>query len=412
MARAAPARRRDRAAPAPAPPPLRSPPLWRREALLWLLLAACAALFFLHMRELYAAGRAPDAAVRARGLRVAPAAEASSPGAQSTRKQPKRTLLHPALDADEIARQRALLAQIAAGEYSAERPFKQAAGRPPVLYAADAPSADDITLTSPHDAFCARGAAFFAALPHAPECEICDEHAHASRYLFERYFSHSSWRGRGVYIESGALDGQNGAQSLFFDEVLRWRGLLIEGNPPNFARALVRRPHAVRLECALCASEDGDVEFVGDYGGVVGAAAAMGDELRSVFHGERTDRYNVSCCTLRTYWPLAGLGPRVDVWFLDVEGSELAALRAVDWATTDVWLILIEMNPAAGASHLTDIRAELSARGFAFVDKQGAMNELFENARARPDDAGRPGDELPCDWGAHPPPYERVEKPE
>ena len=84
----------------------------------------------------------------------------------------------------------------------------------------------------------------------------------------------------------------------------------------------------------------------------------------------------------------------------------------MDWATTDVWLILIEMNPAAGASHLTDIRAELSARGFAFVDKQGAMNELFENARARPDDAGRPGDELPCDWGAHPPPYERVLKPE
>ena len=244
-----------------------------------------------------------------------------------------------ATSAAEAARQAEQLRMLAArpyAEFSVASPFRQLAGdRLPVLHAAE-PRLDDKNSSA---SVCVRGRRFFAGLPHIPTCEICDEHTHSSRFLFDRYFGAAAgeaWRGRGVYIESGALDGNSGAHSLFFDEVMQWRGLLIEGNPPNFARALARRPHAVRLECALCArgGRGRNVEFVGDHGGVVGAASAMGDDLRSAFHGERADRYNVSCCALRTFWPLAALGSLVHVWFLDVEGSELNALRSVDWLAT------------------------------------------------------------------------------
>ena len=314
--------------------------LTRAQAALWLLLLACAALYALPLVH-GAPGAARGGERTGLGLRVR--ALGAAPGADEATRQ--RVAL--ALDAGEAARQRAILARIAAGDFSAEHPFEQEAGRPPVIYAAEADAgvaaagaAADAAADS-RAAFCARGAAFFASLPHSDGCSICDEHAHASRHLYRRFFAHHSWRGRGVYLESGALDGESGAQSLFFDEVLRWRGLLIEGNPPNFARALARRPRAVRLECALCAADGGDVEFVGDHGGVAGVAAAMGEELRTAFHGARRDRYRVACCALRTYWPLANLGSRIDVWFLDVEGSELAALRSVDWAATAVWLILL-----------------------------------------------------------------------
>lgn len=318
-----------------------------------------------------------------------------------------RRLLSPAassaLDATEISRQRRMLEEIAKRTFSRESPFEQAQGRPPVLYVAEprhsnASGADIASV-------CARGAAFFDGLPHSG-CEICDEHAHASRHLHARFFANmAKWVGAGVYVESGALDGENGAQSLFFDEVLLWRGLLIEGNPPNMARTLVRRPHSVRLECALCAADGMDVEFVGDYGGVAGAAAQMGDALRTAFHGERGDRYNVSCCAMRTYWPLTSLGPRIDIWFLDVEGSEADALRSVDWAATTVWLVLVEMNDAAGTSRLDETRRLLAELGFSLVGRLGAMNELWENAFARPAAAGlppAPGEV--CDWGVHPSP--------
>jgi len=364
---------------------------WRLQAALWLLVASSAAILLLPMLYRAAAAASADAA-----------AAPSPPGLRPSVR--RGGVVAAASAPGEAARQRAVLAGILAREYSRERPFTQAAGRPPIVFAPEADAARDGG--DSRAAFCARGAAFFAALPHAAGCEICDEHAHASRHLFERFFAHSSWRRGGVYLESGALDGENGAQSLFFDEVLQWRGLLVEGNPVNFAKAMARRPRASRLECALCAADGGDVEFVGDFGGVAGVAAAMGDELRGAFHGDRADRYNVSCCALRTAWPAAALGQRIDVWFLDVEGSEAAALRGVDWSATDVWLILIEMNPAAGAARLQETRDELAAHGFALVAAQGAMNELWECARARPPTAGLPADEEPCNWGDHPPPFD------
>lgn len=376
---------------------------WRLQAALWLLVLSSAAVLLLPAWYRYRAAAAPSAAVAASS-----SSAAAPPGLRPSARHVG--VVAAASVPGEAARQRAVLAGILAHEYSRERPLTQAAGRPPIVFAPEAgAAAGDGGDDDSRAAFCARGAAFFAALPHAAGCEICDEHAHASRYLFERFFAHSSWRRGGVYVESGALDGENGAQSLFFDEVLRWRGLLIEGNPVNFARAMARRPRAARLECALCAADGGEVEFVGDHGGVAGVAAAMGDELRGAFHGDRADRYNVSCCALRTAWPAAALGRRIDLWFLDVEGSEAAALRSVDWQATDVWLILVEMNPAAGADRLQETRGELAARGFALVTTQGAMNELWENRAHRPLGAGLPADEAPCDWGEHPPPYDGKE---
>jgi hypothetical protein len=89
-----------------------------------------------------------------------------------------------ALDAVEIARQRVILASIAARTYSREEPFEQPHGRPPVIYAAD-PRPIGVASAD----VCARGAAFFKGLPHLDDCEICDEHAHASRYLHERFLN-------------------------------------------------------------------------------------------------------------------------------------------------------------------------------------------------------------------------------
>ena len=295
-----------------------------------------------------------------------------------------------ATDPAEAARQAAWLASLLTKEFSRKAPFAQERGRMPVAHFASPRHAVAEASARGGGSVCARGRGFFASFTHNLNCEICDEHAHSARYLFDRFFgasAGSAWERRGVYVESGALDGSSGAHSLFFDEVMNWRGLLIEANPPNFARLLARRPHATRLECALCETDEGgrQVEFVGDYGGVVGSAAAMGDGLRAAFHGDREDRYNVSCCAMRTYWPLLDLGPRIDIWFLDVEGSELGALRSVDWHRTAVWLILVEMNPAAGAATLAAVRDYLvRERGFELVTELGEMNELYEHAGSRP----------------------------
>lgn len=287
------------------------------------------------------------------------------------------TQVDQAVDPAEIAKQRTLLEKIRSAVYSRSNPLTQAAGRPVVLHRPE-PAEGTTQATT-----CAQVEAYLRNGHSASGCEICVEHYKSAEYLFKNYFS-DLWPG-GVCLESGALDGLDGSQSLFFDRVLQWEGLLVEANPVNFAKVLVNRPRAVKLEMALCSSDteaDGvtprQLEFVGDYGGVVGAVGLMGTQLKKAFHGDRADYYNVSCGTLSKYLKLAQVD-RIDFWSLDVEGAELEALEGVDWDYTAIWLILVEMNPTAGEASLQAVQECLTMRGFRNVTKLGAMNELWEN---------------------------------
>jgi hypothetical protein len=38
----------------------------------------------------------------------------------------------------------------------------------------------------------------------------------------------------GFYVECGALNGEKGSNSLFFEKVRKWNGLLIEADPSNY----------------------------------------------------------------------------------------------------------------------------------------------------------------------------------
>lgn len=39
----------------------------------------------------------------------------------------------------------------------------------------------------------------------------------------------------GFYVECGALDGEKGSNTFFFEKVRKWNGVLIEADPSNFA---------------------------------------------------------------------------------------------------------------------------------------------------------------------------------
>ena len=341
----------------------------------------------------------------------------------------------PPAAAARLARGRELAA-ITDATFSLDHPFTQAAGPPPLAFLAT-PRAPDARSA------CERASAFFDsvakdALLACAGGVLCGEHLHTARYLFTAHGIGATGV-RGTYIEAGALDGLSGSLSLFFDAALHWRGVLIEGNPPNFARALHNRPHAARVEMALCDADDTQVLFVGDYGGVARGRAAMSEGFRVAFHGQRADGYNVSCGTLARFLPRAlraadgvddadadaaddaraaggGGGVRgpasgnaaavppplhIDVLFLDVEGAELAALRGMDWARTSVDYVLVELNPAFDVSQLDAVRALLRGVGFGLVAQVGEMNELFRHARVPPYDAGGGG----CDLGAPPPSF-------
>ena len=56
-----------------------------------------------------------------------------------------------------------------------------------------------------------------------------------------------------VFVELGALDGLAGSNTLFFERMFDWRGVLIEAQPENARKLLlVDRKNTVKLPVGIC----------------------------------------------------------------------------------------------------------------------------------------------------------------
>jgi hypothetical protein len=180
----------------------------------------------------------------------------------------------------------------------------------------------------------------------------------------------------GIYLEMGAYDGESGSNSLFFDEVLGWNGVLIESSPPIFKKMKSRRPHAIRIQMAACQDPVGQIEFLGGGGSTDGVLGIMPPAFKSAFHSPTTPRYNVSCAPLGTMLRYAGV-THIDLFSLDVENAELVALLSFD-LNVPVHVLIIEINDLDMARNDV-IHALLTYHGFVFVRRVGNMNEIWEN---------------------------------
>lgn len=52
-------------------------------------------------------------------------------------------------------------------------------------------------------------------------------------------------------MECGALNGEKGSNSLFFERVRKWNGLLIEGDPSNYAELKKKNRKAFSINACL-----------------------------------------------------------------------------------------------------------------------------------------------------------------
>ena len=59
---------------------------------------------------------------------------------------------------------------------------------------------------------------------------------------------------KGFFIECGALDGEKGSNTLFFEKSRNWSGILIEADPSNYAMLKLKRRKAFILNACLSPS--------------------------------------------------------------------------------------------------------------------------------------------------------------
>ena len=133
-----------------------------------------------------------------------------------------------------------------------------------------------------------------------------------------------------TYLEIGGFDGIHSSNTLYLENCLNWRGVLIEGHPRSFQQLVANRPGVVALHSAIC-KRHGTVHFrdAATGSGVVDGTDSSGNAS----DGTNSDGTNnssgqrllvVPCAPLSHYLALASL-EHLTFFSLDVEGAELAS---------------------------------------------------------------------------------------
>jgi FkbM family methyltransferase len=159
-----------------------------------------------------------------------------------------------------------------------------------------------------------------------------------------------------AFFEMGAFDGLTYSNTFALEQCLGWNGLLVEGNPLNFANLSVNRPGNILRQTSVCEHE-GAVQMT-LFGDEVASNPALEPEAhRKQFgksfgrgvrrHGDKLGEaeqvVRVPCKPLRTLFAELHI-TRLAIFSLDVEGAELSVLQTIDWTAVHIDVLMVELD--------------------------------------------------------------------
>jgi len=149
-------------------------------------------------------------------------------------------------------------------------------------------------------------------------------------FIYRMFFE--DWRGDGTFFEVGAVEGLDDANTLFFEETLGWRGVLMEPTlcslPPDGWLLKNRDTQNTFVHGALCPE-------LKSFRSKTWGAASGRMECRAA---------TVECKPLLDHVSVSAY-PRYDFMIIDVEGAELSVLKSIDFSRLEVAVLLIEWRP-------------------------------------------------------------------
>jgi len=176
----------------------------------------------------------------------------------------------------------------------------------------------------------------------------------------------------GRYLELGALDGVTYSNTKFFQDHLKFTGVLIEPLPNVFESLVGNRPLDKTYNVAISSSEK-PVSFIGNWA-TAGMTSTMSDTFKSDHHSNQ-NTYVVQSKNLGSLLKEAGIS-YLDLFCLDVEGGELEVLETMDW-DIPVYVMCVELD---GSNEEKDeaCREILRNNGFSFEQRM-CINEFWIN---------------------------------
>ena len=148
------------------------------------------------------------------------------------------------------------------------------------------------------------------------------------KYLHENYFPNTK---SGFFVECGAADGLTESTCKFFEESMGWSGINIEPVPSSYEKLIINRPLSTNYNAALH-NEHITKKFVHlqsvkspDF------TFGLGRILKENEKFENNEEWNyiefdVNC---RKFSELFKENREIDLFVLDVEGSEIEAMEGI-----------------------------------------------------------------------------------
>jgi len=159
----------------------------------------------------------------------------------------------------------------------------------------------------------------------------------------------------GFFVEAGANDGFDQSNTYHLERFRGWRGLLVEPVPELHREAVLERPGAQVVNCALVAADHDGSPVAMRYGGLMSiVSGSHGSEqddsayVSPAFTLGLEQEYTFSAAA-RTLTSLLDEidAPEVDLLSLDVEGFEPQALAGLDLDRHAPRFILVEIHDMA-----------------------------------------------------------------
>jgi len=159
-------------------------------------------------------------------------------------------------------------------------------------------------------------------------------------------------RRNGFFVESGAFNGEEYSDTLFFEMRRNWTGILIEPHPHYYHSILKKNRNALALRACLSHTTRPVFTRFRLHGWGSGVSALDKNVKPDNKNVPETD---VQCFSLNSIMTAIGVR-HIDFMVLDVEGSELPVLKTIDWTKLSVDVFSIEYSCTNRLDKLEKIR--------------------------------------------------------
>lgn len=188
----------------------------------------------------------------------------------------------------------------------------------------------------------------------------------------------------GFFIEAGGNDGINQSNTLYFERYLGWRGLLIEPVPELAARCRINRPQSIVENAALVPLDYAGATVAMRYCDLMsvvrGGMRSPAEEDAHIAAGSAVQHIE-SYDLVVPARPLQSILDQhhitsADLFVLDVEGFEAAALRGIDFDRFVAHNLLVE------ARYRDDVEAVLKGH-YKLVEQLSHHDLLYRPVKER-----------------------------